>query len=142
MADNMKSPTILPKSDGASEVTTTQGLYGVPDRLRTGLSNVKDQIKDSHPLEFTEMNYTKNQQALDMRMLRNTQGLHAPLRLQMECAVTSKIQRLPCLPSSMIALDTLMGSDDSIGFEDILGAPGDLETMGDIHSIMERKHGF
>jgi len=31
-----------------------------------------------------------------------------------------KIQRLPCLPSSMVALDTLMGTDESIGFEDFL----------------------
>ncbi|KAK3699941.1 hypothetical protein QZH41_016600, partial [Actinostola sp. cb2023] len=84
-------------------------------------SSVKDQIKSSHPLEFSEMNYTKNQQALDMRMLRNTQGLQAPLRLQMECAVASKIQRLPCLPSSMIALDTLLGTGESIEFEDFLG---------------------
>ena len=34
--------------------------------------------------------------------------------------VNLQIQRLPCLPSSMVALDTLMGTDESLGFEDFL----------------------
>lgn len=41
-----------------------------------------------------------------------------------------KIQRLPCLPSSMVALDTLMGTDESIGFEDFLnGMKHSLATL-------------
>ncbi|XP_031569903.1 proteasome maturation protein-like [Actinia tenebrosa] len=142
MAESMNPPTILPKSHGTSEVARPQGLYGVSDKMKMGPLGAKDQLAASHPLEFSEINYTKNQQALDMRMLRNTQGLHAPLKLQMEYAVASKIQRLPGLPSSMIALDTLLGTDETIGFEDVLGAPGDAEVAGDIHSMMERKLGL
>lgn len=86
---------------------------------------------------------------MNFNTLRNIQGLHAPLKLQMEyraarqvlfdsCLHVSyttntlcssclnvalpfvQIQRLPFLPSSNLALDTLRGSDDTIGFEDIL----------------------
>lgn len=37
---------------------------------------------------------------------------------------SSQIQRLPFLSSSNLALDTLRGSDESIGFEDILNGQG------------------
>jgi len=35
--------------------------------------------------------FLKNQEMLDFKMLRNTQGLQAPLKLQMERAVASKV---------------------------------------------------
>lgn len=96
---------------------------------------------------------------MNFSTLRNIQGLHAPLKLQMEyraarqvthrqpisyitqiyslcnvhcvlhsssslthddCPFLFQIQRLPFLQSSNLALDTLKGSDESIGFEDIL----------------------
>lgn len=34
--------------------------------------------------------------------------------------MSTQIQRLPCLPSSMVALDSLLGTDESIGFDDFL----------------------
>lgn len=100
-----------------------------------------------------------NQDKMNFNSLRNIQGLHAPLKLQMEyraarqvtlreplCMLTPErflslycisivafcfllwfqIQRLPFLQSSNLALDTLRGSDESIGFEDILN--------GDVHA--------
>ncbi|EDO45722.1 predicted protein [Nematostella vectensis] len=134
--------TILPKAGGPVEVVSDEGLYGVPDKMKNGFSGARQRLTAAHPLEYSEINFTKNQERLDMKMLRNTQGLHAPLKLQMERAVTSKIRRLPCLPSSMVALDTVLGTDDVIGFEDYLGDPLDQEVMGDAHSLMERKLGI
>ena len=49
-----------------------------------------------------------------MIMLRNTQGLHAPLRLAMELKSTEKIGRLPFLPSSNLMRDVILGRDDDI----------------------------
>lgn len=40
-----------------------------------------------------------------MTVLRNTQGLHAPLRLAMERRAAKQIGRLPFLPSSNLQLD-------------------------------------
>lgn len=99
---------------------------------------------------FSFVQYQLNKDKMNFSTLRNIQGLHAPLKLQMEyraarqvCLVksaclsnlthfqwlifryttvlfSSQIQRLPFLSSSNLALDTLRGSDESIGFEDIL----------------------
>ncbi|XP_068702353.1 proteasome maturation protein-like [Montipora capricornis] len=134
--------TLTGKAEPTTEVTSTVGHYGVPDHMRTGFSNVKSGLTSTHPLESTEKNFLQSQEMLDFKMLRNTQGLHAPLKLQMERAVASKIQRLPCLPSSMVALDTLMGTDESIGFEDFLNVAGDSEFTCDPHLTMEYKLGL
>ncbi len=84
------------------------------------------------PLQFE-----LNREAVQFQTLRHTQGLHAPLRLQMERKLTSKvrdrftvyinyvnclqIQRLPPFESSMIAFDTLTGNDSCIPLTDVLG---------------------
>ena len=49
-------------------------------------------------------------------MLRNVQGLHAPMRLAMEIKAAEKIGRLPFLHSSMAMRDSLMGRDLEIGY--------------------------
>ncbi|KAG5850368.1 proteasome maturation protein [Anguilla rostrata] len=116
--------------------------YGVPDTLRKGFSSVKNDLVPSHPLELSEKNFQLNQDKMNFSTLRNIQGLHAPLKLQMEYRAAKQIQRLPFLQSSNIALDTLRGSDDSIGFEDILNDPAQSEVMGEPHIMVEHKLGL
>ena len=43
------------------------------------------------------------------------------------CIKLLQMQRLPCLPSSNILLDTLTGRDEMIGFEDVLN--GETKTV-------------
>lgn len=50
-----------------------------------------------------------------MLVLRNTQGLHAPLRMAMEIKAAEKVGRLPFLPSSNVMRDSLLGYDLDIG---------------------------
>ncbi|XP_041669722.1 proteasome maturation protein [Cheilinus undulatus] len=119
-----------------------QGAYGVHDALRGGFSSVKNELIQSHPLELTEKNFQLNQDKMNMSTLRNIQGLHAPLKLQMEYRAARQIQRLPFLQSSNLALDTLRGSDDVIGFEDILNDPCQSEVMGDPHVMVEFRLGL
>lgn len=52
---------------------------------------------------------------MNMTMLRNTQGIHAPMRLAMELKAADKIGRLPFLPSSGLMRDVILGRDDEIG---------------------------
>lgn len=59
--------------------------------------------------------YAKNQDRMNMILLRNTQGLHAPLRIAMELKATEKIGRLPFLSSSNVMRDVLLGKDQDIG---------------------------
>ncbi|PWA25030.1 hypothetical protein CCH79_00016005, partial [Gambusia affinis] len=152
-----------------------QGAYGVQDSLRSGFTSVKNELLPSHPLELSEKNFQLNQDKVNFSTLRNIQGLHAPLKLQMEYraarqvmavrpidspfpltflflysplsvlmkgASVFQIQRLPFLPSSNLALDTLRGSDECIGFEDILCDPGQSEVMGEPHMMVEYKLGL
>lgn len=93
------------------------------------------------------LQFQLNRDKLSLSTLRSIQGLHAPLKLQMEYRAAQQviapdlltfnscwklaqlsfyffcsfqIQRLPFLASSNLAVDTLRGNDDCIGFEDIL----------------------
>jgi proteasome maturation protein len=52
---------------------------------------------------------------MNMILLRNTQGLHAPLRMAMELKATEKIGRLPFLSSSNAMRDALLARDLDIG---------------------------
>jgi len=60
--------------------------------------------------------YQKNQDRMNMILLRNIQGLHAPLRIAMELRATEKIGRLPFLPSSNVMRDVLLGQDQDIRY--------------------------
>ncbi|AWP20865.1 putative proteasome maturation protein [Scophthalmus maximus] len=119
-----------------------QGQYGIQDSLRSGFTSVKNELIPSHPLEVSEKNFQLNQDKMNFSTLRNIQGLHAPLKLQMEYRAARQIQRLPFLQSSNLALDTLRGSDESIGFDDILNDPSQSEMMGDPHMMVEYKLGM
>lgn len=72
-------------------------------------------------------------------MLRKTEGIHAPLRLQMEFDVARRNLRLPGLHSSGLMMDILTGRDEMIDFDDILGDPQDSETIVDYHGLMEKR---
>jgi len=53
---------------------------------------------------------------MNMILLRNMQGLHAPLRIAMELKATENIGRLPFLSSSNVMRDVLLGKDQNIGY--------------------------
>ncbi|XP_075448296.1 proteasome maturation protein isoform X1 [Ascaphus truei] len=124
------------------ELSTQYGGYGIQDTLRTGFTSVQSDLLPSHPMELSEKNFQINQEKVNFSTLRNIQGLHAPLKLQMEFRAAKQVQRLPFLQSSNIALDSLSGNDESIGFEDILNDPSQSEIMGEPHLMMEYKLGL
>jgi len=51
----------------------------------------------------------------------NVYGTHLPMRVRIEMNILSQVQRLPGLPSHHVGLDTIMGRDETIDFEDYLG---------------------
>merc|ERR1712076_216078 len=86
-----------------AETSLDIGSYGVNDMLRNGPSNVLRNVVCSHPMEASEKNFHLHAEKRKLASARNIQGLHMPIKLSMEQAVTSKIQRLPGLQSSNIA---------------------------------------
>ncbi|KAJ8952971.1 hypothetical protein NQ314_007447 [Rhamnusium bicolor] len=69
------------------------------------------------------MIYRKNLDRMNLTVLSNTQGLHAPLRIAMELKSAKRIGRLPFLSSSNVMHDALTGRDLEIGPEDIFNTP-------------------
>ncbi|CAM9593029.1 unnamed protein product [Bubo scandiacus] len=121
---------------------SASGPFEGHDLLRRGFTSVKNELLPSHPLELSEKNFQLNQDKTNFATLRNIQGLHAPLKLQMEFRAVKQVQRLPFLHSSNIALDTLRGNAECISFEDILNDPSQSEVMGEPHMMMEYKLGL
>ncbi|XP_014680360.1 PREDICTED: proteasome maturation protein-like isoform X2 [Priapulus caudatus] len=124
------------------KVTIPEGSYGVPNRMLYGLQSAKEKIAPAHPLESTEKMHREPANHIDLNMLRRTQGMHAPLRLQMEIRAASKIRRLPCISSSNLMLDTVLARDDVITWDDVLNNPADAEMMLDPYLMMEKKLGI
>jgi len=103
---------------------------------------VRTLVQKKHPVEVVqEQLYTSE---LDRRcnMLHKTQGMHAPMRLQVEHAIFSQYHRLPGLHSEFCGLDTLMDRDETLGFEDILQDPRDAYQVPDLHVTMEKVLGL
>ncbi|XP_034302756.1 proteasome maturation protein [Magallana gigas] len=139
---NIPYPSVRPQPDGSQEIKLPEGPYGVPDVMLNGIQSSKAKLGSVHPLEYSEKHWHENKQKMDFAMLRNTQGIHMPLRLQMEKNVAQKINRLPGMHSSNLMSDTLSGRDEMIDFEDILNNPADCEVMGDTHLLMDRRAGL
>lgn len=75
----------------------------------------------------------------NMNMLRDIQGIHAPLRIAMELKAFDNVGRLPFLPSSNLSRDVILGHDDSLDFCDIFNPPEVHENLTRPHIMMERK---
>lgn len=76
--------------------------------------------------------------AMHMGILKQTQGMHAPLRLMMERDAASHVSRLPFLPSSNLMTDVLTGRDEDIGPADLFNDASQPEVMGPAHLVVER----
>ena len=80
---------------------------------------------------------------MNMRILRATQGLHAPLRLQMERRAANLAGgRLDFLASERLGLDVLRGTDTTIDFCDVLNMTENKEKMGLPSAEMEKAQGL
>ncbi|XP_015177479.1 PREDICTED: proteasome maturation protein [Polistes dominula] len=135
-------PPLKAKPEVAEQFNIKEDIYGIPNPMISGLSGTRQKIGYSHPLEASVLNHKKNEERMNMVLLRNSQGLHAPLRLAMELKAAGKIGRLPFLPSSNIMRDVILGRDEEIGFEDILNTPEFREQMGQPHAVIEKSLGI
>ncbi|KRT80053.1 hypothetical protein AMK59_8372, partial [Oryctes borbonicus] len=123
-------PSLKIKPEIPPAMGLQEGSYEIPNLMMTGFASVKSNLESAHPIAVSEKNYYKNRENLNMVMMRNTQGLHAPLKFTMECNAAKKIGHLPFLPSSNIMLDVLTGKDIDIGAEDILATSEYREAAG------------
>eukprot|EP00472_Partenskyella_glossopodia_P014762 CAMPEP_0197515242 /NCGR_PEP_ID=MMETSP1318-20131121/432_1 /TAXON_ID=552666 /ORGANISM="Partenskyella glossopodia, Strain RCC365" /LENGTH=83 /DNA_ID=CAMNT_0043063555 /DNA_START=213 /DNA_END=464 /DNA_ORIENTATION=- len=75
-----------------------------------------------------------------MRMLAKIHGVHVPMRMKMDQTILAQQQRFPVpgLKSSFVGLETMLGMDEQIEFEDYLNNPEFSEKQVDIHTEMEK----
>ena len=73
-------------------------------------------------------------------LMAQTYGSHLPMQIRMELDTVSQSRRLPGMPTSNIALETLLGRDETIDFEDYLGQPALSETAVDMRAQLEKKY--
>ncbi|XP_064636707.1 proteasome maturation protein-like [Lineus longissimus] len=107
-----------------------------------GFKNHASTLAPVHPLEVSEKQWQSTHEKSEFSLLRNTQGIHMPLRLKMERNAAHKVQRLPCLHSSNFMLNTLSKNSELIDFDDFLNNPADAEVMGAPHMMTERQLGL
>eukprot|EP00741_Cyanophora_paradoxa_P020960 tig00021319_g20235.t1 len=113
------------------------------DPLREGFSSVKAECTSVHPVAVVQKTWRNLCHEQKQAMLSNVYGAQFPLRQQMEQKILSQFHRLPGLQSSFVALDTMLGVDDDLTFEDILGDPANAEQMPpSLHSVMEAHLGI
>lgn len=132
-------PPLRPVPEGSTKASFKEDIYGLPNVMLHGFHKVKEDLTASHPLEYSEKNWDANREQMDFTMLRNMQGIHAPLRLNMERRTAAQMRRLPCLPSSNIMLNSLTGKLDTVDFDDVLNNPMEFEVMGQPHAMLERQ---
>ncbi|ALC38719.1 Pomp [Drosophila busckii] len=104
--------------------------------------NCLSQLSHIHRLRDSELNYNEHKYNLNMQMLRNREGLGAPLKMGMERFAARQIGRLPFLQSSNIMEDVLTGRCDEIAFEDFLNMPEFNENMRQPHAVVEKSMGI
>eukprot|EP01134_Creolimax_fragrantissima_P001974 CFRG1974T1 len=133
-------PSIKPAPAHASNTNVTTGAFGVHDTLRHGQGHALGHSGSSHPVELMQKQTGKSQQQLRLQMLRNVQGLHAPMRLTTERAlIASPTVHMPCIHTSNVALETFDNVGEFIDYTDYLNDPRDHTEMGEPHIMMEYK---
>ncbi|KAJ8969841.1 hypothetical protein NQ317_018942 [Molorchus minor] len=135
-------PSVKSKPEIPDNFHINEGFFGVQDVMTNGLGRAKCGVDVPHALANSESNYRNNVNRMNMTILRNIQGLHAPLRLGMELKSAKKIGRLPFLSSSNVMLDALTGRDLEIGPEDLFDTPEFIEAAGHPHAVVERSLGI
>ncbi|XP_014260284.1 proteasome maturation protein [Cimex lectularius] len=135
-------PSLKPELETIPGHGLKKNNFGVHDSLAFGLKNVKGNIQQNHPLELSEKNYDLKEWKMQMTILRNTQGLHAPIKLGAELWAAKQVGRLPFMESSGLATATIKSTDDMLDFTDILSLPEQDEHLLMPHVVMEHKLGI
>eukprot|EP00467_Chlorarachnion_reptans_P024784 CAMPEP_0114516470 /NCGR_PEP_ID=MMETSP0109-20121206/17345_1 /TAXON_ID=29199 /ORGANISM="Chlorarachnion reptans, Strain CCCM449" /LENGTH=128 /DNA_ID=CAMNT_0001696861 /DNA_START=28 /DNA_END=414 /DNA_ORIENTATION=- len=108
------------------------------DVLRTKNSSVAE--GPVHPVEVIQDKHETNQTEGKLRMLAKIHGVHVPMRLKMDQTILAQQKRFPIpgLRPSFVGLETMLGKDETIEFEDYLSNPDFSEKEINIRAEVER----
>lgn len=109
-----------------------------------GAVSFSESAKAHHPVEAIVDNAPQHAWDSKIHAAERTFGMHMGLRMRMDRAILSRVQRGPGLKSEMVGLETLLGQDTNLEWEDVLGDPFERPEMPSLglHAIMERRLGL
>ncbi|EOD27727.1 hypothetical protein EMIHUDRAFT_463181 [Emiliania huxleyi CCMP1516] len=96
----------------------------------------------AHPAEALQKNWLQGQLETQHFIMGSIYGTAMPMQRRMEMGILSQVGRLPGLPSSHLGLNTVLGRDETIDWEDYLGLPENSEVAVDMRAQLERKYGI
>lgn len=134
------------RGQGSQKVASFKGSenaeYESHDAMRYGHKNVAHDLTLGHELEEHLANFDQTQENLKMTILRHADGVHMPLRMQMEKTMLSQVRKNPVISRSNFSMDILKGRDTSISPEDFMGRADDSTDTLDIHNAMLKSVGL
>lgn len=120
-------------------MNSAKNEFGVQDPMTCGLAQQKSSLEAGHPVEVSEKSYDRVAEARQMEHLRSMQGLHAPLRIQMERRAVQRAGHLPCMTQrSSLLDDVITGKDETIAPSDLFGKPENFEGLSTPHAVLEK----
>jgi len=129
---------VPPTPSKSASVQETANTFGLHDNLQYGPRSISAEVNTQSDLRNRLQNWDETQDNVKLNMLRNAQGLHAPMRVLMERKIVSRNPHMPSLPQSNLHLDILMGRDETIEPSDIFDMCDTKQPL-DIHADMEKK---
>eukprot|EP00871_Galdieria_phlegrea_P001226 jgi/Galph1/2103/GphlegSOOS_G792.1 len=101
-------------------------------------------LTQRHPVEVIQEQSAEQERRTRNQLLALVSGSHVPLRMEIEQRILSQFHRLPGFETSQPGLDTILGNDETITFEDVFeGVP--VEEAGvelDSLTLFEKKLGL
>ena len=102
-------------------------------------ASLAEDAKTRHPVEMIQRNLPRTEFQAKVRNRSMLYGPASAIHLQMDRALMSCVQRMPCLPSEHVGLEIVMGKDETLDFVDFLGDPAlDMSAVKmTVHEINE-----
>lgn len=96
-------------------------ISGSTDPLREGASvSMADAMRVGHPVESLQRDALTSPWERKVYSAQRVYGGAAAMEMRLDRAILSQFQRGPGLESSFAGLDSLLGRDETLGFEDYL----------------------
>jgi len=113
------------------------------ESLKHGIAPLKNENIVAHPVQHIQKNWIHDELTRENFALKRVFGTQMVMRLEMEREILSQFKRLPGLDSSFVGLETIMGTDEDIDFEDYLDDPRTSEVSPpSMHEVMEARLGM
>lgn len=93
---------------------------GAVDHLRYGFRSLESELVSQHSIQNLQKASNSSAWLAKLDVVRRTHGSHLAMRLATEKETFGRARRLPGLESSNIALQTLMGTAETVDFPDFL----------------------